>query len=144
MKTQPATHEGEVSSRAASLALVGGALCLDFANTSSGRGTPHRLEHLRDWQHLLAWSEHAGVVDRRGCRTIVAASRDIPPPESSLTRALRLREAIHAIFHATAAGGAVPQHSIAILNEVLSEAMSRARLRCLGNRYAWTWTSKPV
>jgi predicted RNA-binding Zn ribbon-like protein len=144
MKTQPMTAPLEVPSRAASLALVGGALCLDFANTSSGRGTLYRLEHLRDWQHLLAWSAHAGVVDRRRCRTIAAASRDIPPPESSLARALRLREAIHAIFHATAAGGAVPRDSIAILNEVLSEAMSRARLRCLGDRYAWTWASKPM
>jgi predicted RNA-binding Zn ribbon-like protein len=145
MKTQLTTAPPEVPSRAGSLALVGGALCLDFANTSSGRGTPRCLEHLREWQHLLAWAEHVGVIDRRGRSAIEAASHNTPPSrESVLGRALKLREAIHAIFHAAALDGDVPPRTIAVLNEVLSEAMSRAQVCRLGDRYAWSWTSQPM
>src|SRR5580765_6338714 len=51
-----------MSSRAAALTLLGGAPCLDFANTSSGRGTPLLQEHLRSYELLLAWCEHAGLT----------------------------------------------------------------------------------
>jgi len=50
-------------SRAGSLPLVGGALALDFCNTSSGRGTEGCLENLNTANDLLTWARHAGVLD---------------------------------------------------------------------------------
>ena len=55
--------------RAGSLHLIGGRLCLDFANTTSGRGTDQRLEQLRSYGDLVAWSAHAGLLEAGGrCR----------------------------------------------------------------------------
>ena len=50
-------------SRAGALPLVGGALALDFANTSSGRETEDHRDHLRGIDDLLAWAAHAGIID---------------------------------------------------------------------------------
>jgi predicted RNA-binding Zn ribbon-like protein len=144
MKTQPDPRP-EQSSRADSIGLVGGALCLDFTNTSSGRGTALRQEHLRNWRHLLAWAEHAGIIEPRARYAIERETRGTPlPARRSLHRALTLREAIFVIFQAVAAGKRAPRQSIEILNSVLSEAMSVARVRPLHEHYVWTWIGKPT
>jgi predicted RNA-binding Zn ribbon-like protein len=125
--------------------LVGGALCLDFANTSSGRGSSLCLEHLHNWQHLLAWAEHAGAIDERGRRTIDASDRKTPLlGQAALGHALRLREAIHDVFRAIIASRNTPVHSMAILNDVLSEGMCIARIRNLGDGFFWGWAGKPT
>jgi len=82
---------------------TGGALCLDFANTVYPRPTAARRDHLVDYAGLLAWASEARVITRReerGLRNIASghpqASRRI------FERAIRLREAIFALFSALA------------------------------------------
>src|SRR5271169_6931678 len=65
-------------SRAGSLTLVGGALCLNFVNTSSGRGTARRLEHLRRFEHLVAWAHHAKAIDKRAARALARQAARSP------------------------------------------------------------------
>ena len=101
MKAQPTKTADELPSRAATLDLVADALCLNFTNTSSGRGTPMRQEHLRRWEHLLAWAEHAGVIDTP-CRRALERGGEHAGKET-LGRALELREAIYALFRAVIA-----------------------------------------
>jgi len=132
----------EPPSRAATLALVGGALCLDFANTSSGRGTPLRQEHLRRVEHLLAWAVHAGMLDADGQRALAAAARNAPAlADETVARALSLREAIYGLFRAAVAGAPPPDASLAIFNAALSEAMAAAALRpdATGG-FTWGWS----
>ena len=54
-------------SRAGSLDLVGGELAWDFTNTSSGRGSLAKLEHLRNFDTLIQWVEHARVMPPSDC-----------------------------------------------------------------------------
>lgn len=132
---QPST-----ASRAATLSLVGGAACLDFANTSSGRGTSLRQEHLRSYDLLLAWSEHAGSIttaERRRLSRLAAAQ----PAAAArvLRRALALREAIHAIGAALARGAPAPPAALHDVNRELAAAMARAELRRMDGGFAWDW-----
>ena len=101
MKAQPTKTADELPSRAATLDLVADALCLNFTNTSSGRGTPMRQEHLRQWEHLLAWAEHAGVIDAPYRRALERSAEHAG--DETLSRALELREAIYALFRAVIA-----------------------------------------
>ena len=55
-----------------------------------------RQEHLRQWEHLLAWAEHAGVIDAPYRRALERSAEHAG--DETLSRALELREAIYALF----------------------------------------------
>ena len=132
-------------SRAGTLALVGGAPCLDFANTSSGRGTPLLQEHLRSYELLLVWSEHAGVLPRAERRRLARLAAQRPRVAARiLHRALVLREAIHAIGAALARGASLPPPALAIVNRELAAAMTQARLRPADSGFTWDFAGAPA
>ena len=132
-------------SRAATLSLVGGAPCLDFANTSSGRGTPLLQEHLRSYDLLLAWSEHAALITAADRRRLSRLAGARPAAANRvLRRALALREAIHAVGAALGRGGAVPATALRVVNQELAAAMMRAKLRTTDGGFAWDWAAVPL
>ena len=137
MKAQSSNDGFEAPSRAATLDLVAHALCLNFTNTSSGRGTPLRQEHLRQWQNLLDWAEHAGAI-RPGQRRIFEAS-PLSATRDALSSALELREALYRLFRAIIAGETPPAASIAVLNRTLAEAMAAAEILPANAGYRWDW-----
>ena len=137
MKAQPTKTADELPSRAATLDLVADALCLNFTNTSSGRGTPMRQEHLRQWEHLLAWAEHAGVIDAPYRRALERSAEHAG--DETLSRALELREAIYALFRAVIASQGAPASSLQPLNRTLSEAMAAAGIRPAAEGFTWGW-----
>jgi predicted RNA-binding Zn ribbon-like protein len=138
------THQ-HPPSRAGVLPLVGGAPCLNFANTSSGRGTPLRQEHLHSFDLLLVWSEHAGVATRDLRRRLSRlAARQPRAAARILRRALTLREAIHAAGAALANGAPPPAPALAVINRELAAAMTQARLRPADGGFAWDWAGAPA
>src|SRR5687768_10720762 len=76
------------SPRAGCLPRIGGALALDFCNTTTGRGTDRFVEHLFDHEDLLRWSVANELLT-------AAAAAD-------LGRRLALREAAAAFARAMA------------------------------------------
>ena len=137
MKAQPTNTADELPSRAATLDLVADALCLNFTNTSSGRGTPMRQEHLRQWDNLLAWAEHAGVIDAPYRRALERGGE--AAGDETLRRALELREAIYALFRAIIASQGPPAASLQPLNRILAEAMAAAGVRPAAEGFTWGW-----
>src|SRR5208337_4949 len=90
-------------SRAATLDLVGGSLALDFTNTSSGRGSPTHQEHLRGFETLVQWVEHARVATPPNClATREQAARHPERAAAIFARALAVRELIWQIGGALA------------------------------------------
>jgi predicted RNA-binding Zn ribbon-like protein len=131
----------ERPSRAGSLALIAGSPCLNFANTSSGRGTPSHQEHLRGYELLLVWSEHAGLLPAPLHVALSAlASKQPTAAARAFRRAIALREAIHAIASALAQHEAPPSDALPLLNQELSRAMSQAALHRDNEGFAWDWS----
>jgi predicted RNA-binding Zn ribbon-like protein len=127
-------------SRAGSLPLVGGRLCIDFANTTSGRGGPHRQEHLRRYPDLIAWAQHAGLLDVSDAAALERlAAADRNGARVALRAALQLRESIHALLLSLARGGPARAGDLSDLNKVLADGMCRARLRAAAAGFAWDW-----
>ena len=127
-------------SRAGVLPLIGGALCLDFANTSSGRGGRLHRENLRSYDLLLVWCAHAGIFAARKRHALAKLAATRPAAAArTLRRALALREAIHAIAAALGRGARPPAPAVARLNRELGRAMARARLRPAAGGFVWEW-----
>src|SRR5258707_6363434 len=109
--------------RAGSLHLIGGKLCLDFANTASGRGTDQRLEQLRSYGDLVAWSAHAGLLEPADAAGLAGqAMLDPASGQAVLARALALRDAVYEVFRTIPASTPPPHPAAATLHPGLDPA----------------------
>src|SRR5262245_12497182 len=101
------TMEPKVSQAAPSgdVEFIGGALCLDFANTVGGLRGAVAHEYLTNYADLVAWSQQAGLLSEGEAVTLLEAARHTPQEAAAaLERAHALREAIYGVFAALAAG----------------------------------------
>ncbi|MBV9522866.1 MAG: ABATE domain-containing protein [Alphaproteobacteria bacterium] len=130
----------DAASRAPSLHLVAGRLCLDFANTTSGRHTSQNLEHLTSYSMLLAWAVHAGMLSGEAAAALAARAAQEPTRARRVLReALALRELIHRIFAALAAGDTVAEGDLDALNRRIARSLANARLEPHGTGFGWGW-----
>ncbi len=126
--------------RAAALPLIGNELALDLANTASGRGTPTHLDHLGRPEHVVAWARHARALspaDGERLETALAANPKLAA--RLLKRAHELREVVHAVGAALAAGREVDAASVAHLMRIHADCVARARLVHDDGHYVWSW-----
>jgi len=106
--------------------LVGGRLCLDFANTLSGM---HERELLGDYEALLRWAREAGGVGEALARRLAAEARRRPADAAAvLAEARTLREAVYAAFLAFARGGNPKRADLETLSRALGRALSHRRI----------------
>jgi predicted RNA-binding Zn ribbon-like protein len=130
----------QLPSRAATLELVGGSLALDFANTSSGRGSPAHQEHLRDFETLVLWVEHARVAAPPDCLAMrEQAGRDPKRAAAIFARALAVRETIWRIGGAIAERREVTQALRDELVEVHAKSLAFAELTSRNQAFIWSW-----
>lgn len=84
---------------AAELALIGGNLALDFANTAGWHASEERLERLISYSALLAWSRHANVLTAAEVAQLEEAAERSPRKAArALAHAVTVRELIYRIF----------------------------------------------
>jgi predicted RNA-binding Zn ribbon-like protein len=127
-------------SRAGSLDLVGCELALDFTNTSSGRGFLSHQEHLRDFDTIMQWVEHARVMAPSDCtyvRTTVAKRPKLG--RAVFEQVLKIRELIWTIGTALAEQRPVSEKLRASLTAAHAESLRFAEMKMRDGAYIWTW-----
>lgn len=110
-------------------------LCLDFANTVNKRPEPDRdylatARDLRRWTRLAA-AAHGPAVQIAAGR---AAYRD-----DLLHEAIRLREAVYAIFANVVEGHEPADRDVAVVTAKYAQGLAYASLRPAGNAFVLTW-----
>lgn len=103
---------------------IGGALCLDFANTVDWHESEHPVELLADAECLADWA-----------RIVGEAVPDVD--DADLACARNLRDAIWATFRAAVRGEAMPPDAIAVVNRNLDLAPAHRRLAVSGSGVVW-------
>ena len=128
------------SSRADSLALVGGELALDFANTCSGRGFPTLQDHLQRAEHVAQWAAHAKVLPGEDAQWLAEALAAAPAlGERLLAEALALREDVYELGVAIAACRPAPSERVEGLTRVHARTLAHATLTPVGGNFGWSW-----
>src|SRR5574337_1210814 len=98
--------------------------CLDFANTLRKRLMPHPVELLASYADLVAWSRQAGVLAEPEARALLREANGRPEAAAAvLRRAIRLREAIYAIFRTVVTGRPPQAADLATLNWALAKGL---------------------
>jgi predicted RNA-binding Zn ribbon-like protein len=121
------------------VAIVGGNVALDFANTG---GPGHGTEALHAYPDLVAWALHAGAVGGPDASRLTRKARLHPDRADEVFRhAIRLRDAVGSAFGAIASDEAPDPASLDVLRRAASDALDHARLVRTGGSYAWTWAA---
>jgi predicted RNA-binding Zn ribbon-like protein len=143
MPRSPFQAEAVPPSRAGSLDLVGGELALDFTNTSSGRGTPTHLEHLRSARDVIDWAEHARVIEPdAAARARSAVARDPGLSDRLLNEALAARELVWRIGTALAERDVVVEAWRQDLAGLNARCLASATLAARDGSFIWTWDAR--
>jgi predicted RNA-binding Zn ribbon-like protein len=121
------------SPRAGSLPLVGGALALDFCNTTTGRGTDKFVEHLFDYEDLLRWSAHAAIVSRAEAARLAAT----PSAAAAFAHAMATRALLNRIFDRLATGRRAETSALAALAQHHAESWREAALVAAEGGFRW-------
>ena len=105
--------------------LVGGRLCLDFANSANWDGEAIVDEKLATQADVIAWARHAGLG------SITAGREDAV---AALAQLRALRADLRRLFVAAATGKEPPRAPLARLNRLLATRGSSLRLATAGGR----------
>jgi predicted RNA-binding Zn ribbon-like protein len=132
------------SSSAPPFEWVGGSPALDFSNTVSWT-TPERTnERLRSYADLVRWAGVAGLAGPGEVRSLSRRAGARPRAAARVFgHALELREALHEVFGAQAAGSEPDGAAVNRLNRFLGRALERIRLGGSGGGgWAWRWIAQ--
>ncbi|MGD2148079.1 MAG: ABATE domain-containing protein [Anaerolineae bacterium] len=123
---------------AKTLEIVGGELCLAFADTVDWRASEHPEELLNGYGDIVAWGRDVGVLTGVEAERMLAKAEARPQEaDAALRRAIGLREAVYGILVAVADGLPPAPEDLEVLNRVLSEALSRMRLVATPEGVVW-------
>jgi predicted RNA-binding Zn ribbon-like protein len=125
----------------ARMRLVGGSLALDFVNTRGGRPTPSAEDEvLHDYDGLVAWGRHVGMLTEAEARRLLRRARREPDEaQRAYQRAVYLRGYLYELFRAVAAGRPPPRRCTAALRGDEAEALGRAQLVRGDGGFRWSW-----
>jgi predicted RNA-binding Zn ribbon-like protein len=126
------------------LELVGGAVCLDFANTVGGtRANPK--ERLHAYEDLVQWSARAGGLEAKAVDPLLALAAERPDEAARVhARALALREAIYRIFASLVGEHAPAAADLAILNDELARALPHLRIEPREEGFGYRFADAPA
>lgn len=106
------------------IAMIGGHLALDFANTAGWHASDDRIEHLRDYADLVEWAQRAGTITPRVARALRHQATLHPRQAArALRRARDLRELIYRVFTAIARNRRPPAADLGRLHAAQTAAL---------------------
>ena len=123
---------------AATVGLLGGELCLDFANTVEPRLGDHRSDYLASYADLVRWARHAGSLSEEEARRLLLEAEDkSSEARAAWERAVALRETVYRVFSAVAEGEQPEASDLDALTAAHREALARYRVVRTASGFGW-------
>jgi predicted RNA-binding Zn ribbon-like protein len=123
--------------------LLGGHLCLDFANTADWHASDQPEERLTRYAEFVSWSQQAGVLTEKQAKRLLRQATDRPEEAMAvLQRAIILREAIYEVFAAVAHEQSPKATDLTTLNSALSETLTRSQITPTETGFGWQWAGE--
>ncbi|WP_284037144.1 CGNR zinc finger domain-containing protein [Neobacillus sp. 114] len=118
--------------------LLGGRLCLDFANTVSWHDSSEESQELlTSYEKLVNWSLHANILNKQQSLSLLKKAEDqFAKAKEVLQQAIELRESIYQIFSLVTKNETPASKDLAILNEALSNAYGKMRVVLGENKFS--------
>jgi predicted RNA-binding Zn ribbon-like protein len=121
---------------------IGGALCLDFANTIHDSQAEDNEDELRAISDLLQWAREAGILSSADHDRLAARYGRYPREAAvDLEKARATRDLLLSIFAGIAKRRSVSPQRLFELNSALAEMPALLRVRKRTERIETEWTS---
>lgn len=115
-------------------------LCLDFANTNDWHASSQPVESLFSYADLVVWCQQVGLVSLAEAQELERRAGKSPAEaETTLRRAISLREAIYRIVTAHVDGKQAEQADFDLLNAEIANAAVYWKLKSAPDGFAWEW-----
>ena len=119
--------------------LIGGVLCLNFANTLYGHDAPIH-EYLYDYRDLVLWSRHVEILSPQQTRTLLSKWEQVSfESEEVFRQAIQLREMIYRIFASLAHDESPQEGDIVQLHQDWIESQVHSKLIRTETGFAKVW-----
>jgi predicted RNA-binding Zn ribbon-like protein len=122
--------------------LVAGVLCLDFVNTVGDRvGTwRYARNDLQRYEDVVSWARQAEALTERESAAMYALAFKRPEAaRAALTRAVELRETLHALFAPIAGERVIRRPALTAFNPKMASLLARSRLIATPNGCRWAF-----
>jgi len=130
--------------RPPSFELSAGVLCLDFVNTLDDRPSGEPKELLEQYEDLARFGEDTGILEPAEADRLLALSQAAPgQTQRALRAAIRLREALYAVFWAVMNKKPVPSAAIITLNQFVQLAAQHSHLVETRGHFEWRFDPAP-
>ena len=124
--------------------LIGGELCLDFANTLNGHARQDPHEYLFDYRDMLLWGRHAAVLSAEEFGELLGeATRHPGQAQAVFRQGLELRETIYRIFTALAGGSKVDESDLQHLGATWQAGQAHLHLVYSSGGFSLSWDDEP-
>jgi predicted RNA-binding Zn ribbon-like protein len=121
------------------LELVGGALCLDFANTVNSRTMPEH-DYLMQYSDLVEWAKKLGLLSPTQSKSLQKrANENRQAAEEVLSTARRIRELFYRLFSNAAKGSEPAKKDMQMFLSGYGEAIAKGQLAKKDNHYTTAW-----
>ena len=122
--------------------LIGGVLCLDFANTLYGH-TDTIHEYLFDYRDLALWSRHAGVLSPQRAGILLSKGGQVPAEsEAVFHQAIQLRETLYRIFASLAHDESPQDDDLVQLHQAWLENEAHSQLVQTESGFVMGWEDR--
>ncbi|GAA0269935.1 CGNR zinc finger domain-containing protein [Pseudomonas rhodesiae] len=127
-----------------SIRLIGGALVLDFINTTNGRrpGTTLKVmeERLTSFPFFFEWALHASLVSPHEFEHYKPMVFEWPIAyQPNLEAVIAFRECLYAVFYPLALHQPIPDEALAQINQTFQQGVAWRELRAVDGQPAWLW-----
>jgi predicted RNA-binding Zn ribbon-like protein len=125
--------------------LVGGALCLDFVNTTGARVSAQPRERLNAFADLLVFWRRVGVITEAQVVALARSANSQPGrARRALRDGLRLRELLYCVLSAAAAQLRPADADLTRFNTMFAQALAQRRLEWHRRSPRWEWAHEPT
>jgi len=121
------------------LELVGGALCLDFANTINSRREPEH-DYLLTYADLVNWAGKVEILSGQQVKSLKQReTQDLKKAAQALEKGRTAREIIYRVFSAIAAKSKPKQGDLSVMTHLYEEAIGNGQHVKIETHYEIAW-----
>jgi len=122
--------------------LIGGELCLDFANTLYGHSESVH-EYLYDYRDLVLWSRHADILSQQKAEILLIKGEQARvESEAVFHQAIQIRETIFHVFARLAHAETPQDNELVKLHQTWLENQAHSKLVSTESGFALEWEDR--